>query len=49
MIVIRTVIIIVVVGVVVLHHGFGGVVRCAGWGLWEQVPFADRFWEREVG
>ena len=45
--VIRTVRIIVVVGVVVLHHGYGGVGRCVGWGQWEQVPFADRFRERK--
>ena len=46
--VIRTVRTIVVVGVVVLHHSYGGVVRCVGWGPWEQVPIADRFREREV-
>ena len=46
--VIRTVRIIVVVCVVVLHHRYGGVVRCVCWGPWEQVPFADRFREREV-
>ena len=46
--VIMTVIMIVLVGIVVLHHSYGGVVRCVGWGLWEQVPIADRFGEREV-
>ena len=46
--VIRTVRIIVVVGVVVLHHSYGGVVRFVSWGPWEQVPIADRFREREV-
>ena len=46
--VIRTVRITVVVGVVVLHHSYGGVVRFVGWGPWEQVPIADRFAEQQV-
>ena len=46
--VIRTVRIIVVVGVLVLHHSYGGVVRCVVWCPWEQVPIADWLQEREV-